>query len=183
MLRKVSVLRLGHRYPRDARVSTHLALVSWAFGIDELIYTGDRDVEFESNVGRIISKWGSKFVIRYEDNYRDIIKQYKSKDYRIIHLTMYGVNVNYLMDELLNISKHLVVVGGQKVPGEIFRLSDFNVAIGGLPHSEISALAVYLDRIYMGIQLERHPSVSRSIVQMKLGKKIVEDNDLNYSSH
>jgi len=34
---KVNVLRLGHRYSRDRRISTHVGLVARAFGADELL--------------------------------------------------------------------------------------------------------------------------------------------------
>ena len=34
---------------------------------------------------------------------------------------------------------------GTKVPGELFRMADHNVAVGNQPHSEVAALAVFLE--------------------------------------
>ena len=44
-------------------------------------------------------------------------------------------------------SEILVVVGGAKVSGTIFELADYNIAIGHQPHSEVAALAVFLDNV------------------------------------
>ncbi|MDG6922255.1 MAG: tRNA (cytidine(56)-2'-O)-methyltransferase, partial [Nitrososphaerota archaeon] len=41
----------------------------------------------------------------------------------------------------------------EKVPREVYSLSHFNVAVGSQPHSEVGALAVFLDRIYKGKEL------------------------------
>ena len=50
----------------------------------------------------------------------------------------------------------LVVVGAEKVPREIYELADYNVGVGSQPHSEISALAILLDRIQKGKQFEKN---------------------------
>ncbi len=178
-MRKVSVLRLGHRYPRDARVSTHLSLVAWSFGADELLYTGDKDPELEAKIRSTVSSWGGDFRIIHIPSYREVVKRYRGNGYTVVHLTMYGVNINHVMDILMKREKHLVIVGGEKVPRDVYELADYNVAIGWLPHSEIAALAVYLDRIFMGNQLENRYCGRRSIVSMKHGKKVVECDDLN----
>ena len=39
----------------------------------------------------------------------------------------------------------MVVVGGTKVPTEVFQISHVNISVGNQPHSEVSALAVFLD--------------------------------------
>ena len=38
----------------------------------------------------------------------------------------------------------VIVVGGTKVPGEVFRLANYNISIGNQPHSEVAALGVFL---------------------------------------
>ena len=40
----------------------------------------------------------------------------------------------------------MLLVGSQKVPGEFYseEVSDFNVGVGNQPHSECSALAIFL---------------------------------------
>jgi len=68
----------------------------------------------------------------------------------------------------------LIVVGAEKVPMEIYDLADCNVAIGGQPHSEISALAVLLDRILKGKQFHvPFDNAQRKIIPTKQGKNVV----------
>ena len=47
----------------------------------------------------------------------------------------------------------LLVVGAEKVPREIYNIANYNVAVGSQPHSEVAALAVFLDRLFMGEEL------------------------------
>ncbi len=49
------------------------------------------------------------------------------------------------------------MVGSQKVPSEFMQsqVSDYNVSIGNQPHSEVAALAVFLDRLYQGRELQK----------------------------
>jgi len=69
----------------------------------------------------------------------------------------------------------LVIVGGEKVPFEVYQEMDYNIAVTSQPHSEISALAVFLDRLFAGKELEKGFSgATRAIVPQKCGKKIVE---------
>ena len=60
---------------------------------------------------------------------------------------MYGIDLSDKLVELKTKENLLVVVGGVKVPGEIYELTDYNIAIGNQPHSEVAALAVFLDQI------------------------------------
>jgi len=39
----------------------------------------------------------------------------------------------------------LVIVGSEKMPGEVFKLADWNVSVKNQPMSEVAALAVFLD--------------------------------------
>jgi tRNA (cytidine56-2'-O)-methyltransferase len=47
----------------------------------------------------------------------------------------------------------LVIVGAEKVPRDLYSLVDLNIAVGNQPHSEVAALAVFLDRVFMGEEL------------------------------
>jgi len=98
----------------------------------------------------------------------------KKENVKIVHLTMYGEDINNVDSKLQEEENLLIVVGAEKVPREIFDLSDYNVAIGNQPHSEISALAVLLDRIHKGTQLlTNHDNAKRKIIPSKLGKKVL----------
>ena len=71
----------------------------------------------------------------------------------------------------------MIVVGAEKVPREIYEKADYNVSIGTQPHSEISALAILLDRIQQGEQFNRKFSDSkRVIIPSKNGKNVIQSN-------
>ena len=41
----------------------------------------------------------------------------------------------------------MVIIGSQKVPKEVYEISEYNISIGNQPHSEIAALAIFLNKI------------------------------------
>ncbi|MEM1833024.1 MAG: tRNA (cytidine(56)-2'-O)-methyltransferase, partial [Desulfurococcaceae archaeon] len=91
------------------------------------------------------------------------------------HLTMYGINIDEVIDEISSLGKDiLVIVGAEKVPGYIYRLADYNVAIGNQPHSEVAALAVFLDRFYGGKELYLNfQNAKVRIIPSTRGKRVV----------
>lgn len=151
----IRVLRLGHRIPRDERISTHVALVARAFGAESIVYTGMHDQSLEDSVKRVSENWGGNFSIKYEKSGSKIVKKAKREGFSVAHLTMYGMPLPEKTDEVKKKEKLLVVVGGERVPGEIYELADFNISITGQPHSEVAALAVFLEKITGGKPLER----------------------------
>ena len=63
-----------------------------------------------------------------------------------MHLTAYGLPLPKMVDEIRNADADLlVVVGSDKMPGEMFELADWNVSVTNQPMSEVAALAVFLD--------------------------------------
>ncbi len=152
---EVSVLRIGHRFVRDDRVTTHIALVARALGCDR-IFMNEVDKSIRSTLEEIIESWGGRyFKIEIIESWKSTIKDWKNGGGKIAHLTMYGLNIDEVIDDLRNCDKLLVVVGASKVPRELYQVSDYNVAIGNQPHSEIAALAICLDRIFNGKELTR----------------------------
>ena len=153
---EIVVLRLGHRLPRDERISTHVALVARAFGAKRMIYSGQHDSGLESSVARLVGNWGGGFAVSYEKNYRKAIKEHKEKGFAVVHLTMYGMPLPDKLAEIKNKSQSLlIIVGGEAVPGDVYHLADFNIAVTGQPHSEVAALAITLDRLMEGRELGR----------------------------
>ena len=167
----IEVLRIGQRVVRDDRVTTHVALVARALGASK-IYMNEVDPEIESTIQKINETWGGNFEIEFFSNWKDIINM-KRNDYKIIHLTMYGENINKIYSKIQKEEKILVVVGAEKVPREIYDKSDYNVSIGTQPHSEISALAILLDRIQGGEQFnKKFPNSKRVIIPSNDGKNV-----------
>ena len=147
----IAILRLSHRLVRDKRMSTHLALTARAFGAENFYYAGEHDSSVEDSVMKVSEDWGGDFKISYVENALRFIKDWKNEGI-LIHLTMYGLELGDQINLITSNSKTkiLVIVGGSKVPGSIYELADYNVAIGHQPHSEVAALAVFLDYLTEG---------------------------------
>jgi len=165
----IDVLRLGHRHERDKRVTTHVGLVSRAFGADKMFVARDKNVK--ETIDDVTKRFGGNFKVEFYDNWKKIVKNWKGTK---IHLTMYGEHINRVIDKIPRNRDLLVIVGAEKVPGEVYELADFNVAVGNQPHSEIGALAVFLDRYFKGKGLEKDFKGKIKIIPCKKGKKVVE---------
>ena len=166
----IEVVRIGQRLVRDDRVTTHAALVSRAFGASR-IYMNETNSEILQVIDGMNKSWGGSFEVALEDNLKDIIRQKKDSGYMIVHLTMYG----YALHDYLKFNavpeKILIVIGASKVPREIYSMANYNVSVGLQPHSEIAALAVFLDRIQCGEQFKREfPGASKRIIPSRTGK-------------
>jgi tRNA (cytidine56-2'-O)-methyltransferase len=169
----IEVVRIGQRVVRDDRVTTHVALVARAFGATR-IYMNEINPEIKDTLNKINNTWGGKFSIEYMENWKSVIKMKKENNFKIIHLTMYGENINEIQSKIVTEKNLLVVVGAEKVPREIYEYADYNVAIGSQPHSEISGLAILLDRIQKGDQFNKlFSNAKRRIIPTKKGKNVV----------
>ena len=170
---EIEVLRIGQRVVRDDRVTTHVALVARSFGAHK-IYMNEVNSEIEKTISDINKTWGGNFKIEIISEWKKIIKERKNAGVKIVHLTMYGQNINNVEIKIRNEGKILIVVGAEKVPREIYELADYNVAVGNQPHSEISALGVLLDRIQQGKQFESgFENSERVIIPQERGKNVV----------
>lgn len=172
---KVCVLRLGHRAARDKRVTTHLFLTARAFGADKVIYTGQRDKRVEETVRKVATAWGGAFKVEHEADWKKTVKIWKDHNREVIHLTMYGLPVQDVIRSIRESSKDkLVIVGGGKVPGELFRLADWNVSVTSQPHSEIGALCIFLHELFEGNELSKtFEDAEMVIVPQGRGKRVI----------
>jgi len=168
----IEVVRIGQRLVRDDRVTTHVALVSRAFGA-ERIYMTEVNPEIKDTLEKINKTWGGNFMVEFIDKWKTIVKQKKEDGFKIVHLSMYGEIINDAQESLRKEKNLLIVVGAEKVPREIYELADYNIGVGSQPHSEISALAILLDRIQKGKQFEKEFSdAKRKIIPTKNGKNV-----------
>ena len=170
---EIRVLRIGQRVVRDDRVTTHVALVARAFGANK-IFMNEVNPEIKETLDKINRTWGGNFQIEFIEDWKKTIRKLKSDDLKIVHLTMYGEDINKVESEIKDQENLLIVVGAEKVPREVYDFSDYNVAVGNQPHSEISALAVFLDRIQKGRQFySEYSNAQRKIIPSKQGKNVV----------
>lgn len=169
----ICILRLGHRIFRDSRVTTHCALTARAFGCKKMIYSGEKDDDMKKSVYDVIKRWGGDFKIDYEKNWEKVVKEWEG--YKIL-LTMYGINIPNIIKEIRNLNKDLlVIIGSEKLPAEIYKLIDYQVAITNQPHSEVAALAVFLDWYFEGKEMDKEfENAKLKIIPKLKGKKIIE---------
>ena len=67
----------------------------------------------------------------------------------------------------------MIVIGASKVPKEVYFMADMNIAIGNQPHSEIAALAIFLDRFFHGKELfYSFQDAKMKIVPSSRGKRV-----------
>jgi tRNA (cytidine56-2'-O)-methyltransferase len=152
-------------------LSTHVALAARAFGATGIIYTGDKDKGLEESIEKVVLNWGGSFKLKHAESWRNEISKWNGK---IIHLTMYGLPVLEVITEIKEFnSNFLIVVGGAKVPGELYNLVDWNVAITSQPHSEVSALAVFLHEFFRGSeQKNKFNDAKRHIIPHEKRKQV-----------
>lgn len=165
----ITVLRLGHRPARDKRVTTHVALTARAFGAQKVLVDA-KDPPLEKTVRDLVRRFGGPFDIETGVAWRRVLKEFPGTK---VHLTMYGLRLD---DVLPTIPRDdlLVVVGAEKVPAEVYRLASVNVAVGNQPHSEVAALAVFLDRLLAGDGLRREFDGRLRIRPSARGKDVVD---------
>lgn len=167
----IAALRLGHRLKRDERISTHCGLVARAFGTDKIIYSGEKDEKMLLTLKNVAERWGGKFAVEYENNWKKIISEYRKKKYIIVHLTMYGLPIERNVRKIKKQKNILVIVGGEKVPAEVYNLADYNLAVTNQPHSEVAALAIFL---YLLGRKKSFGKAKLRIVPQASGKKVIE---------
>ena len=112
-----------------------------------------------------MENWGGPFKIRFSDSWKKEVECYKKEGYKIVHLTMYGKPIQEIIEELRKNEKIVVIIGSQKVEIDVYKESDYNVAITKQPHSEIAALAVFLDWYFAGKELEKRFKNAKIILE------------------
>jgi tRNA (cytidine56-2'-O)-methyltransferase len=134
------------------------------------VFSGDRDSSIILSVNDVVRRWGGPFEMTYETLWRSWLSKQKAK---IVHLTMYGEELEKAIPKIRKHKNLVVVVGGEKVPREIYEKADYNVSVTLQPHSEVASIAVFLDRLFNGKELKKKfkkPMIE--IVPQEKGKKI-----------
>jgi len=68
-------------------------------------------------VRRVVENWGGEFKVNYVEDWKKILKDWKKMNGKIIHLTMYGINLPDIIDEVRSLwrsGKDLLIVCGRK---------------------------------------------------------------------
>ena len=174
---EVCVLRLGHRPGRDERMTSHVGLTARALGADRVVFAGSAESPRET-VADITERFGGPFETEVSESYRPLLREWEGA---VVHLTMYGLPIQECEDEIRSIHRSeplLVVVGAEKVSFDVYEAADYNVAVTNQPHSEVASLAVFLDRIFEGRELDREwTGAERTVVPRERGKRVESTRD------
>jgi len=162
-------MRIGHRPERDKRVTTHVALSSRALGAKG-IYVDTPDPVLEENIRSVVDRFGGDYTIKTGVSWKEAMKDFKGK---VVHLTMYGQQVVDAIPKIPKDEDIMIVVGASKVPFEVYERADFNVSVGNQPHSEIAALAIFLDRYTEGKALYEDRNGKVTVIPNERGKTVV----------
>ena len=176
---EVVVLRLGHRPGRDERMTTHVGLTARALGADRVLFPDNAGQSVET-VTDITDRFGGPFEVELTDSPYGVVRGW---DGAVVHLTMYGERVQDVESEIRTTvleddTRLLIVVGAEKVPFDVYDEADWNVGVTNQPHSEVAGLAVFLDRLFDGAELEREwTDADQRVVPMETGKRVVSAED------
>ena len=174
---EVAVLRLGHRPGRDDRMTTHVGLTARALGADRVLLAGNATTARDT-IADITDRFGGPFEASIVESWRPVLRDWKGA---VAHLTMYGLPVQEVeasVREAHATDPLLVVIGAEKVPFEVYERSDWNVAVTNQPHSEVAGLAVFLDRVFEGRELDREwVDADRRVVPQGSGKRVEPTED------
>jgi len=174
---RIIVLRWGHRVQRDVRLTSHVALAARALGASGFCLSDTVDNRIRATVEKVSKTWGGDFLFSMGQPWKQIVRDWKIEGGITVHLTVYGENIQSsdVLDHIKDSKRDiLLLVGSQKVPREFFssEVSDFNISIGNQPHSEVSAIAIFLDRFFEGEELTRRfENAELNVVPQKKGKK------------
>lgn len=169
---ELCVLRLGHRPGRDERMTSHVGLTARALGADRVVFAGSA-AESRRTVEGVAERFGGPFRAEVTDSYWPLLREWEGS---VVHLTMYGLPIQNVEDEVKTVHRTeplLVVVGAEKVSFDVYEAADYNIAVTNQPHSEVASLAVFLDRIFEGRELDRKwKGATRTVVPKERGKRV-----------
>lgn len=171
---EIRVVRLSERAYRDLRITTHCCLVTRAFGGKEIFLDEECDPHIGKTVESINTEFGGDFRVTYEKNVLRKINQLQKEGNVIVHLTMYGEKpTDALVQKIRREKKVTIVIGSEKVPGEVYQTADYNISITRQPHSEVAALAVMMHRLNEGKEEELvFTHARKKVIPEKKGKRV-----------
>ena len=175
---EVAVLRLGHRPGRDERMTTHVGLTARALGADRMILAGE-GASRRGTIEDIVDRFGGPFTVETTDSPHAFLGEW---DGDVVHLTMYGLPIQDVQDDIRTAFETgtplLVAVGAGKVSFDVYEAADHNVAVTNQPHSEVASLAVFLDRLFDGAELDREwENAQQVVVPQAEGKRVEKRNE------
>ena len=178
-----NVLRLGYRKGRDPRITTHLALVSRALGATNFLLAGHRAPKAVVHRSDVLEQLLVFVACEHVEGAMGWLRRFTQHDAGdgepgvAVHLTMYGEPYREVIPRIRRDRPVVVIVGGAKVPSDVFEYAQYNVAVGNQPHSEVAALALFMEGWYGQGGTERHFADARLVIEPSARGKSVIDHD------
>jgi tRNA (cytidine56-2'-O)-methyltransferase len=145
------------------------------------MYLASKDKGIVQSIADVQDRFGGSFFVTDDVRWKACIREWKAVGGIVVHLTMFGLN---LPDHGAEVSrspeKMLIVIGAEKVPGEVYELADYNIAVSNQPHSEISSLAIFLYYLYGDSGLTREfANAHLRIIPSARGKQVIAATDIS----
>jgi tRNA (cytidine56-2'-O)-methyltransferase len=174
----IEILRMGHRPQRDKRITTHVCLTARAMGAQRA-RIAEEDASVVASVTDLAGRFGGDFVVEHGTGWKGAIKTWKANGGQVAHLTMYGQPLTASAKAIRADGRNvLIVVGAEKVPGDLYDMADHNVAVGNQPHSEVAALALLMDRLREGQwESDGFAGASVEVVPQAHGKRVIQHDE------
>jgi tRNA (cytidine56-2'-O)-methyltransferase len=134
------------------------------------MYLHPRDDGLAERIAAVSHRWGGEFAVVPVDDWKSLVRSFPGA---VVHLTMYGLPLEKNLTRLSRFRQVLLVVGGAKVPPELYRKATLNLAVGHQPHSEVAAVAVTLERLLGLPGPVRAGGAPQRIVPTARGKRLV----------
>ena len=131
----------------------------------EIYYTQKVNEAFEE-MHEVCKRYRHEFVMP-EHFIQALLKQYE------FNMTLIDCNVDL---NIVNRSLKDFFEKTEKVPAEVYQRADFNVSVGNQPHSEIAALAIFLDRFTEGKALYEDRHGKMTVIPNERGKTVVNSD-------
>ena len=150
-------------------------------GANHFVLCGDEDQGVLETLSDVTDNFGGTFSSEHHAKPMGFLRHFAKQGGRIVHLTMYGEPHDTV--KIPTDTPIAVVVGGAKVPGEIYKLANYNVAIGHQPHSEVAALALFMSELMGGVAgPAQFPGARLEIQSHPSGKVVIDRNEDSESS-
>jgi len=134
------------------------------------MYLHPPDPALAERIAAVGRRWGGEFAVVPVDDWKRLVRTFPGA---VVHLTMYGLPLERCLGRLARYRQLLLVVGGAKVPAQLYREATYNVAVGHQPHSEVAAVAVTLERLLGVPRPVRAGEAAQRIVPTARGKRVV----------
>ena len=139
-------------------------------------FYGDDDQEMFDNLNSVSERFGGELDTEHVSGLGHL-KKHVDNGGVAVHLTMYGEPFRQAIPKIRRDRPLIIVVGGAKVPGDVYKICQHNVAVGNQPHSEVAALALFMDAWFGESGSERSFKDARLVIEGVNGGKLVHDNE------